>query len=160
VPADVDNVTDLYDARVGGGLASQFPPAPTASCDAGRCRPGLSGPVDAGPAPSQALAGTPAAPVPVKKAKVSVAKTTLSGKTLVVDVRASGRGRIRISGARLRTTVKTVNSAGTYHVKVPLTKKTVAARKAHRRVTVKAVVSFTPPFGAVVRSKLTRTISR
>jgi hypothetical protein len=95
-----------------------------------------------------------------KKAKVSVSKTTLTGKTLVVDVNASGRGRIRVSGARVRTTTKTVNGAGTYHVRVPLTKKTLAARRAHRRVTVKAVVSFTPPFGAVVRSKLTRTISR
>jgi hypothetical protein len=161
VPQDTDNLTDLYDARVGGGLASQHPAPPPATCDAGRCRQGLPGPTDAPATGSQGAVGTPRAPLsPKKKAKVSIAKTTLTGNTLVVDVKASGRGRIRISGDRLRATTKTVNSAGTYHVKVKLSKKTVAARKAHRRVTVKAVVSFTPPFGSAVKSKLTRTISR
>jgi hypothetical protein len=161
VSQDVDNLTDLYDARVGGGLASQTPDLASAPCDGGRCNPGLAGPTDSPSMGSQAGDGSGGTSTrPRRRATVSIARATPAGNSLVVIVRASGRGRIRVAGARVRTTTRTVAKAGTYRVRVPLSRKAVAARRAHRRIKVRVVVSFTPPFGSAVKTKLTRTISR
>jgi hypothetical protein len=53
VPVDQDGALDAYDARVGGGLASQNPPAPTPPCTGDECRgesssPDLAAPASAG----------------------------------------------------------------------------------------------------------------
>jgi hypothetical protein len=48
VGQDVDQLVDLYDARVGGGLAGQYPPAPPAPCLGETCR---SAPPGAPPMP-------------------------------------------------------------------------------------------------------------
>jgi DNA-binding beta-propeller fold protein YncE len=44
VGIDVDNQVDLYDARIGGGIASQNPPAAAAPCDGEECQGQPSGP--------------------------------------------------------------------------------------------------------------------
>jgi hypothetical protein len=53
-----------------------------------------------------------------------------------------------------------VAKAGTYTLKVPLSRKTRAARKARRRVKVAVKVSLTPPFAAPTTTKLTRTLGK
>jgi hypothetical protein len=50
VPTDKDEVTDVYDARVGGGLASQYPPPPAPPCTGKGCRGESSSPDLAAPA--------------------------------------------------------------------------------------------------------------
>jgi virginiamycin B lyase len=40
VGQDQDDLVDVYDARAGGGLASQNPPTPPVPCEAGGCRDG------------------------------------------------------------------------------------------------------------------------
>jgi hypothetical protein len=56
VGVDQDELTDLYDARVGGGLASQNPPLSTPPCTGEACHPEQSSPSQAGP-PSATLVG-------------------------------------------------------------------------------------------------------
>jgi len=51
VRADTDNLADLYDARVGGGIAAQNAPAP-AECQGDACQPAPSAPNDPTPASS------------------------------------------------------------------------------------------------------------
>jgi hypothetical protein len=65
VPSDKDQLVDVYDAKVGGGLASQNEPPPPPPCEGGTCRKGTNTP------PSTPSAGTasfsaPATP-PVKR---------------------------------------------------------------------------------------------
>jgi hypothetical protein len=55
VGIDEDEVADLYDARVGGGLASQNPPAPAAPCTGTECRGQSSSPNLAPPAAATAV---------------------------------------------------------------------------------------------------------
>lgn len=44
VRQDVDQNIDVYDARVEGGLASQWPPSPSRPCEGEGCREGVSAP--------------------------------------------------------------------------------------------------------------------
>jgi Tol biopolymer transport system component len=46
VGQDKDQIVDIYDARVGGGIASQSPPPPAPPCEGEACKPALA------PAPS------------------------------------------------------------------------------------------------------------
>jgi hypothetical protein len=53
VGQDTDGFNDLYDARVGGGLASQNPPFPPTPCSGGACKgASTSAPSDQGPGSS------------------------------------------------------------------------------------------------------------
>jgi hypothetical protein len=45
---------------------------------------------------------------------------SLAGATLVLEVAVSGPGKVRVSGAGLRTTTRTVRAAGTARIRVPL----------------------------------------
>ena len=53
VGQDTDNLVDLYDARVGGGIAAQNPPAPPPLCEGEACKPA------AAPPPSPPSPATP-----------------------------------------------------------------------------------------------------
>jgi hypothetical protein len=83
VGQDQDGLVDVYDARVGGGLAAQNPPAPPAPCEGEGCRPMAGGapvfgaPVSAtfaGAGNVMPLAPVVAAPKPKAKAKHKAAK--------------------------------------------------------------------------------------
>jgi hypothetical protein len=57
VGQDTDDLVDVYDARKGGGIASQNPPAPQVPCSGEACRgPSSSAPVEA-PGGSETLVG-------------------------------------------------------------------------------------------------------
>jgi hypothetical protein len=99
-------------------------------------------------------------PKPAAKGKVSVLRSSFGATTLTVTVQVSGGGRIRASGATIQATTRTAAKAGAYTLKVPLTRKTRAARKARRRVKVTVKVSLTPPFAAPTSTKLTRTLGK
>ena len=57
VGVDTDNSVDLYDARVGGGLASQNPPPPPPPCVGEECKPPLPPNVDPANPGSAAVTG-------------------------------------------------------------------------------------------------------
>ena len=69
------------------------------------------------------------------KPTVNITKTKVNGSTLLVTVKTSAKGRVRISGKGLKSTVYKNVNAGTHRFKVKLTKVGIAA-KAHRKKTV------------------------
>jgi hypothetical protein len=160
VGQDKDDTTDLYDARVGGGIAAQSPVPGRAPCSGGQCREPATGPTTTEPPASQTTNLAPAKPRAAPKARVSILRSSFSSKSLTLTVQTSSRGRIRASGASITATSKAAAKAGTYTLKVPLSRKTRAARKARRRVKVAVKVSLTPPFAAPTTTKLTRTLGK
>ena len=75
---------------------------------------------------------------PPAKPSVSVTKTRMKGSTLLVTVKISATGTVKISGSGLKTTVKRGLKAGTHQIGVPLTKAGKAARRRHRRLALHA----------------------
>jgi hypothetical protein len=156
-----DNVTaDLYDARVGGGFASQAAKDARVVCGGSECREPDVGVSGSPPTASERI------DVPVAKrgsrprVRVSVVRSSFTSRALRLTVRVSGRGRVRVAGAGLVATGRSVSGAGRYTLKVPLTEKARAARRAGRRVRVVAKVSLSLPFGAPGSFTLTRTLGR
>jgi hypothetical protein len=138
---------DVYDVRVGGGLASQHQATPQA-CSGEACRPA---PAPA-PAPPLAASVTFNGPGNAKPgavpANVSVATHAVHGASFLIDVRVPVGGLITISGSGVRTARKTVAKAGAYRLRVTLTAKEKRALEQGRRLELKLRATFTPPAGA------------
>jgi DNA-binding beta-propeller fold protein YncE len=160
VGQDRDDTDDLYDARIGGGIASQSPVPGPASCAGDQCREPASGPTTSAPPASQTSNPVAGKSKPPPRPKISVLRSSFSAKTLTMTVQTSSRGRIRASGSAITATNRTAAKAGNYTLKIPLTRKTRATRKARRRVRVAIKVSLTPPFAAPATTKLTRTLGK
>jgi hypothetical protein len=160
VGQDQDDTADLYDARVGGGIAAQSPAAGAAPCGGSECRDVGGGPTTPPSPPTQVASPPPAKAPTIPRAKISVLRSSFSSTTLILTMQVSGRGRLRAAGGTVRATTRTVPKAGTYILKVPLSRQTRSARKARRRVRVTVRVSLTPPFAAVTSIKLTRTLGK
>ena len=74
---------------------------------------------------------------PPPKPSIAVTKMKVKGSRLLVTVRTSAAGTVKISGRGLKTTVKRNLKAGTHQIKVPLTKAGKAARRKHRKIAVR-----------------------
>ncbi len=143
VGQDQDQLYDVYDARVDGGIASQNPP-PGTSCSGDSCRGQLGGT----PAPPTVATvtftgpGNQSAP---PRARVKVLNRTVRGARFVVKVMTSGRGRLTVSAADIRSVRRTVSRAGTYRMRVELTGKArkLLVRRHRLRLTLR--VSYAPP---------------
>jgi hypothetical protein len=59
VGQDQDQIADIYDARVGGGIAAQYPPAPKPPCEGEACKGVAPAPPVAQSAGSSSFAGSP-----------------------------------------------------------------------------------------------------
>ena len=159
VGQDRDNNYDLYDARVGGGIASQNPPVPTPSCSGDACKAPPGAPAAAPIAATVTfsgpgnLASTPAGP-----AKIKLLTKTVRGPRFLVKVRVPGIGTIAITGAGIRTTRKSVGKAATYNLRVVLTskEKRLLARKHKLRLTLR--VAYTPAGGSTQDTRLMLTV--
>lgn len=161
VAGDKDTTVDMYDARVGGGFASQNDRPIVQACSGLECSEPSSGPTTSPPAPTQGAARAPARPsAPAARARVSIVSVARSSTQLTVKVRVSGRGRIRVSGTRVTATVRSVAAAGIYTIKVPLTRSTRTAVRAHKKVKVAFRVSLTPPFAKQVHVSASRTLGK
>jgi hypothetical protein len=68
---------------------------------------------------------------------VTIAKAKLKGNTLLVTVKLSAAGTVRISGKGLKTTIKKNLKAGTHQIRVALTKVGRSMRKHHKKTTVR-----------------------
>jgi hypothetical protein len=88
------------------------------------------------------------------KPKVSIAKIKVKGNALLVTVRTSAKGRVRISGKGLKTTMKKNLAAGTHRIRVPLTKKGRSMRRHHKKTKVR--VSLTVGKQAVAKTRSVR----
>ncbi len=161
VGQDRDDQLDMYDARVGGGIAAQSKRGDeVAPCGGPECREPTAGPTTAPAVASEVASGLPESVVPPAKAKVSVLKVTTTSTLLHVKLRVSSRGVVRVSGKALTTRSVGVGRAGTYTVEAKWTKKTRSSRRARRRVKVAARVSLTPPFGTAAVVRFKRTLGR
>jgi hypothetical protein len=150
----------MYDARIGGGIPAQSPQPPPSPCGGSECQEPASGPTAADPSPTQHTDPSTAKPPARSKLKLSIVKSSASATTLTLVVQTSSRGRIRVSGARVQTTSRTVSAAGKYTLKVPFSRATRAAREAHKAVKVAVKVSVIPPFAAATTTKFTRTLGK
>ena len=83
-------------------------------------------------------------PTPVKPT-VKVIKAQLSGNALLVTVKLSQKGTVRISGKGLKTTTKKNLAAGSHRIRVPLTKSGIAARLHHRKLIVHVALTVFSP---------------
>ncbi|WP_155891862.1 NHL repeat-containing protein [Conexibacter woesei] len=161
VDQDVDDIADLYDARIGGGIAQQTQPPPRAACGGSECREPGPGPVSSPATPTQTSGGAPtgASSAPAR-ARITMVRSSFTSKTVRITVSVSGRGRIRASGGTVIATKRSATKSGVYTLSVPLTRATQAARRAHRKVKVAVRVALTPPFGSVATTRLTRTLGK
>lgn len=161
VGQDRDDEPDMYDARIGGGIASQATRGDeVAPCSGPECREATAGPTTSPTVASQIASGLPEPLVSGAKAKLSVLKVTLTSSSLRVKLRASGRGLVRVASKAVTTKSVTVSRLGTYTVEAKWTKKTRSARRAKRRVKVSAKVTLTPPFGATAVARFNRTLGK
>ena len=69
---------------------------------------------------------------------VAITKTKLKGNALLVTVKLSAKGTLRISGEGLQTTTKKNLTAGSHQIRVALTKKGRSLRSHHKKASVRA----------------------
>jgi hypothetical protein len=160
VGQDRDSIVDLYVALVDGGLAGQNPPPRPSPCAAPECREATSGPTGSVHEPSEGATGTQRKSVVPGKAKITILGSIVTFTALRVTVQVSGRGVVRASGTRIQTTVRTAAKAGKYTLKIPLSRKTRADLRHHRRIKIAAKLTLTPPFAAATTAKLSRTLGK
>jgi hypothetical protein len=160
VAADTDNSTDVYDARVGGGIASQGPPPPSTACSGEDCRGSAGASPPSGSASTEAVGGAVVSPSVPAKARISKLTAGFKGTVLNLTLTVSGPGTIRVSGAKVVAVKRSVAKAGTYKLKVKLTSKQRTLRRKGHRVKAAMTVSFTPVFGKATKTNLTRTAAR
>jgi hypothetical protein len=161
VGQDRDDQIDMYDARVGGGIAAQSVRGDEiAPCSGTECREATPGPTTSPTVASEVATGLPETIVTGAKAKVTVLKVTPTASWLRVRIRASSRGLVRLSSKAITTKSVSVSRAGTYTIEARWTKKTRSSRRAKRRVKVTARVSLTPPFGAAAVASFKRTLGK
>jgi NHL repeat/WD40-like Beta Propeller Repeat len=131
VGADADNLVDVYDARVGGGLPEQQQPVP---CVGDRCQPDPTPKPELRDPASDTVIGDPPAPVRasvrVKGLSAEARKALARGRKTALVVRVNKAGRIAVQGtARIgkqsRTVLKATKrarSAGTAKLPLQLSK--------------------------------------
>ena len=153
VGQDTDALRDFYDARVGGGFPA---PAAEPSCSGEACQNEKSLLPSFGSAASSLFtAGGNLSPgsgtlhLQVSTPSVTVTKAKLKGNALLVTVKMSAQGTVRISGYGLKTTTKSLK-AGTHEIQVALTKKGSSMRKHHEKTTMR--VSLTVGKQAVAKT--------
>jgi hypothetical protein len=158
VSQDTDGNLDVYDARVGGGFAAQSPLPPPAPCVRAECGEFGSGSAGSPLAASSTTAGS-GGPVRTNQEKVvlSLSKVSFGSKSVRVTFKASQRGRVRVTGSRVATTVRNVAKAGSYSVSVPLSKKARALVRAHKKFKVSLKVSLSGGWGSA-SAKYSRTL--
>lgn len=157
VAADFDNVTDLYVARVGGGIAGQDGQSPSTACSREDCRPGGAGPATSERSPSEAIGDDDGDASNRPRARISRLRASFSGAVLRISLRVSGAGRIRVSGGKVVDVSRKTRKAGVYRLRVRLTGRQRALRRRGHRVRTSVVVSFIPVSGRAVKTTLTRT---
>jgi hypothetical protein len=166
VGQDVDGATDLYDARVGGGLAGQSTPAGAvdAPCREDVCQGGLTSPAPPAPAGTVTFTGpgNVGAGARARRAEpISVsALKRVTGSSGTLQVRVPTAGAVSISGPALRTARRAVKRAATVRVRFSLS--TEAQRSLVRRGSLKATlkVTFVPTTGERLSKSLRVTFKR
>jgi hypothetical protein len=72
---------------------------------------------------------------------ISIIKLRVSGKKLLVTFRSSQTGTVKIAGSSAKTTTKRGVTAGTHTIAVALSRKGLASKRHHRKLSVSATLS-------------------
>ena len=144
-PEDMDEQSNVFDARVGGG----FPyTTPAGNCGSeGACRapestpPALAAPAGAGTPPPE---GSVAAE---SVSRVSVLSVGHEGQLVLVRVRVSGKGRVTLTGAGLAGLSRTLSRAGVYTLRARLSTAGSARARSRGGLALLLHIHFTPPIG-------------
>jgi hypothetical protein len=150
VGQDVDDNTDIYDARVGGGLAGQNPgPSNLPPCSGDDCRSGINTSLVLPTIASIAFTGSGNATVtPVRpRRRIRLSKKAFERGALVIRVSLPSRGRLAVSGAAVRASSRTIARAGTYRLALRLTSHAKRQLRQRHRLRIRVRVQFTPPGG-------------
>jgi hypothetical protein len=159
---DTDEDTDLYDARIDGGFPA---PAVSPGCQGEACQGASTGsfsPPAAGssgaPAVGNLTPGSTTFPPLAAVGKVSIAKHSYKQGMLTVSVNAPSNGTLRVTGDGLTTLKKSCPNAGTYQLRLTLTRAAKASLHKHHRLQLKVRVGFTPTAGAASSTTLTLSL--
>jgi NHL repeat-containing protein len=150
VGIDTDNQVDLYDARVGGGIAAQNPAPAPPPCEGDDCQGTLSGApflpgVGSGGATHGNVSPGPRPTFSVARLSREQRAQLARGRRVLVRVRTNRAGSVRLAaraklGGRMRTVAaasKTARKAGSLKLSVKLT------RAALRELTRKGKLKLT-----------------
>jgi hypothetical protein len=160
VGRDDDRAGDIYDARIGGGFPGQSPLPPPAACSKNDCSEPTPGPVTSPPVVTPPdPPGPPRKRTDAKRVTLKVAKVSFASTSVHIRFRASEQGRVRVTGSRVRSTVRNVSKAGTYSIVVPLSKKARSLRHDHRKFKVAVKVTLTGGWGSA-SAKYSRTFGK
>ena len=159
---DGDVLTNVYDARIDGGFPT---PAPEPSCSGEACQGASSGPPSFGSLGTSSFTGggnlTPGStsfPPPPTTGKVSIAKHSYRKDILALSVSAPAEGRISAAGSDMATVKRSVSNAGTYTLKLSVTKAGKASLRKHHQLKIKIKVAFTPTSGEASSAAVTITV--
>lgn len=160
VGRDTDDLVDLYDARVGGGIAAQNPPPEPPPCQGAECRGPLPAPTRPPASPplataDQTGAGNAQETAPAPPARVRVGRPVASGGRVTVDVTVPARGTVVARGARIVPVRRAIPRAGTYRVRVRLVRRAARTLTRRGRLVAAVRVTFTPRTGAPTSARLT-----
>ncbi|HEY2632376.1 MAG TPA: hypothetical protein VGI26_08365, partial [Solirubrobacteraceae bacterium] len=150
VRQDRDELVDIYDARVDGGLESQDPP-PVSPCAGEECRsPLLAAPPVTPFAASVTFRGE-GNRTATKSGSTSLSTTrraleqTVRSDSFVIVVSAPAKGTITISGAGVRKNSRAVAGPGSYRVRIRLTpsERRLLSRRHRLRLALRVVYAPT-----------------
>jgi sugar lactone lactonase YvrE len=154
VSQDVDEGTDVYDARIGGGFPGQSPPPASPACVRADCGELGSGSVTAPQAPSSMAAGNRA-----NSHAISLGKVVIGSHAVRITFKASRPGRVTISGRQVVTTRRKLSKPGTYSMSVPLRREAILTRRAHKKLKVALQINLSGGWGSA-SVKYTRTLGK
>lgn len=157
VEGDSDDVYDLYALRVNGGLPAPVGPAPACVGDA--CQ-GEASPPPALVSPKVASSGPQTNRVVRVAPRLRVRKRAVRAASVIVAIRVSRPGLVRVSGRRVWSVRRSVSGAKRVKVRVPLRRGAVAALQRRGRLKVPIVVRFRDRSGATVKRRMSLTIKR
>jgi hypothetical protein len=155
VGIDTDNLVDLYDARVGGGIPAQNPP-PASVCEGEECQGVFSGPPFL---PALGSGGASHGNLrPGRRPSFSLARLSprqraqlARGRAVMVRVRVNRAGRVSLTararvGGRMRTVAgaaRRARRAGAVRLKLQLSRPALRALARRRTLNVTVAVRFT-----------------
>jgi hypothetical protein len=147
VGIDTDGNTDLYDARVDGGIAAQNPPS-AVPCDGESCHGSLPAPAPPPVVASMAFVSQGAASHAVR-GRVRLIRKEVHGARFTFLVKVPGPGRISGRGAEVHTVVRSVPRAGTYRLRFVLTAHARRILRHRHRLRLRVRVEYRTAGGVV-----------
>ncbi|HST56337.1 MAG TPA: hypothetical protein VLJ42_10670 [Solirubrobacteraceae bacterium] len=161
VGQDRDSLTDLYVARVGGGLASQYP-VPDPDCQDDACQgPPTAPPLlkDLGSVDFAGRGNVPASGAGSVSISISKLRPVI-GSAARLRVRVPGAGRVSVTGSSVRKRSKSAARAQTVTIRVSLSSKARQTLKKKRKLSVRVRVAFSSRTGGSASKTVTVTFKQ